>query len=289
MRMKRRTFLVGGALIAAGGVSAAGAFAQTLPGTAKTAPLHYVTRPDGCKIAYRDYGVRTPPGILFFTGAGTAMALWGGAADPISLKTRVVIHDRRGNGDSDPGAPETHTFETFVADALAVMDDAKMHRPILCGLAYGSRVAMRVAIAAPERASGLVLFDATGGAAPSGAQQRAGQEEAARLRAQAGLPNLPRDPDWFYNKHPEAKNLNGLAMKGAPPWLEEVKTIRLPTLVAVGEQDPNFDASHRLAKDIPGARIVTMPMTGHGSIIERPDLVLQHLETFLDEIRKAKT
>lgn len=269
----------------AGTLGSAAMGEERVEGTAADAPLHYVARPDGCRIAYRDYGVRTGPGIVFFTGGGTAMALWGAAADPLSRQTRIVIHDRRGNGDSDPGAPETHSFETFTADALAVIDEARMERPILCGLAFGARVAMRVAIAAPERFSGLVLFDATGGKAPSGEQQRAGQEEAARLRAAAGLPTPARDPAWFYRRHPEGAGLNNRAFRTMPEWLDAVRTIRTRTLVAVGEQDPNMEGARRLASEIPGAQLVTMPMTGHGSITERPDLVLAHLEAFLASVR----
>jgi pimeloyl-ACP methyl ester carboxylesterase len=39
----------------------------------------------------------------------------------------------------------------------------------------------------------------------------------------------------------------------------------------------------RLAQDIPKASFALMPMTGHGSILDRPDLVLSLITAFLDE------
>jgi pimeloyl-ACP methyl ester carboxylesterase len=55
----------------------------------------------------------------------------------------------------------------------------------------------------------------------------------------------------------------------------------MPTLVAVGEQDPNRSGGRRLAQEIPGARFELLPMTGHGSNVQRPDLLLTLIKDFL--------
>ena len=60
-----------------------------------------------------------------------------------------------------------------------------------------------------------------------------------------------------------------------------LSTIRIPTLIAVGEQDPNIEGGRRMAREIPGARFVAMPMTGHGSNVQRPDMLLGLLREFL--------
>jgi pimeloyl-ACP methyl ester carboxylesterase len=273
--MLRRSFL--------GGALAAGGCAASPPASDPPADfraVRWATSSDGVRIAYRDSGGRGRP-VFFCSGGGQAMAVWSSIADPLSASRRVILHDRRGNGDSDPGAPETHSFETFRSDALAVMDAAGADDAVVCGLAFGSRVALRMALDAPARVSGLILFDATGGPAAPEPQRRAGAEEAQRLRTAAGIPTPERDPAWTANRHPEAQSFNARALQGHPPWIEGLSTVRCPTLVAVGEQDPNLDGGKRLAREIPGARFELFPMTGHGSNAQRPDLLLASIRAFL--------
>jgi pimeloyl-ACP methyl ester carboxylesterase len=68
-----------------------------------------------------------------------------------------------------------------------------------------------------------------------------------------------------------------------PDWLPGLPTISAPTLVACGDHDPNLDGARRVAREIPGARLDIMPMTGHASILERPDLILSLIQDFLGE------
>jgi len=281
--MRRREFLGGAALAVAGcvmspspgGVAPPEAFRQT----------RYFTAPDGVRIAYRDSGQPNAPAILFCNGGGQAMAVWSSIADPLTATHRVILHDRRANGDSDPGAPETHSFATFRDDVLGVMGVAGVKQATVCGLAFGSRVALRVALDAPGRVSGLILLDATGGPAAPEAERRAGAEEAARLRTAAGISTPERDPAWTATSNPDASSFNGRALQGQPAWTEGLSTVRMPTLVAVGEQDPNFEGGRRLAREIPNARFEAMPMTGHGSNAQRPDLLLALIKDFLDRTR----
>lgn len=81
--------------------------------------------------------------------------------------------------------------------------------------------------------------------------------------------------------YPEARGLNARALQGHPDWIAGLSMIRMPTLVAVGEQDPNIAGGRRLAQEIHGARFVAMPMTGHGSNVQRPDLLTGLLQQFL--------
>ncbi len=276
--MRRRDFLVGGSLVASACVHA--------PETPDSfMDVRWYTAPDGVRIAYRDSGDASAPAILFCSGGGQAMAIWNTIAQPLAATHRVILHDRRANGLSDPGAPESHSFETFRDDALGVLGRSGIRTATVCGLAFGSRVATRIAIDAPASVSGLILFDATGGPAAPEPQRRAGAEEAERLRSAAGLPTPPRDPAWTATRNPDAASFNARALRGQPEWIENLEQIRCPTLVSVGEQDPNFGGGQRMAGEIPGARFQAMPMTGHGSNAQRPDLLLALIKGFLKENR----
>jgi pimeloyl-ACP methyl ester carboxylesterase len=244
----------------------------------------FATAADGVRIAYRAHGAADAPALLFCSMGTAAMSVWDPVANPLAERWRVVLHDRRGDGDSDPGAPERHRFETYAADALAVLDHLHIERAAACGMAFGARVAMRLPLAAPERIRGLVLFDATGGPPAPEAERRAGNARAAKLRAEAGLPETPKpDPRWFHRRDPSGAGLSRHAFEGQPAWLPGLAAIATPTLVACGDCDPNLPGARRVAAEIPGARFELMPMTGHASILERPDLIFSLIQEFMEQ------
>jgi pimeloyl-ACP methyl ester carboxylesterase len=60
----------------------------------------------------------------------------------------------------------------------------------------------------------------------------------------------------------------------------------VPTLVIVGEEerDPGVPASAALAARIPGARFAVLPMTGHLSALESPQIFESRLLSFLADV-----
>jgi 3-oxoadipate enol-lactonase len=247
----------------------------------------YAVSADGVHIAFCDEGPRDRPAIFFCTMGTAALAVWDPIVEPLAIDWRVIRHDRRGDGHSQPGAEESHTFATYVRDALRVMDQVSCDVAMVCGMAFGARVALHLARDAPRRVSALTLFDATGGPPAPEAQRTAGRAAAAQLRRQAQLPPVAADRRWFFRGHPEAATYGRRALEGQPAWMTGLDAIGAPTLIACGEQDPNLAGSKRLAGELPNATFTAMPMTGHASILERPDLVLALLQDFLG--RRAPT
>jgi 3-oxoadipate enol-lactonase/4-carboxymuconolactone decarboxylase len=243
--------------------------------------MPHLLRPDGARIAWETAGLATGPPILLCTMATAAMAVWRPVVDRLGGRWRLILHDRRGEGDSDAGPPESHALASFRDDALAVLDAAGVERAAVCGMAFGARVALRLALDAPNRVTRLALFDATGGPAAPAAEREAGRARAKALRLAGQLPEVPVDRAWFRRRDPAGAAVNARALAAEPAWVSGLERLRVPTLVACGEQDPNLSGARRLAREIPGARFVPLPMTGHGSILDRPDLVANHLSDFL--------
>jgi 3-oxoadipate enol-lactonase len=241
----------------------------------------YAIAPDGVRIAYRDEGPRDRPAILFCNMGTAALSVWDSVALPLARDWRIIRHDRRGEGDSDPGVEESHTFTGYAQDALAVLDYLGCQSAIVCGMAFGARVALRLAMDEPHRVLGLALFDVTGAPPAPLAERKAGSAEAARLREEAGLPLTSLNGAWFHRRDPSGAAFARNAFKDLPAWTPGLDRIGTPTLVACGEQDPNLSGARRVAAEIPGAAFELMPMTGHASILDRPDLVLALLRTFL--------
>jgi 3-oxoadipate enol-lactonase len=238
-------------------------------------------RPDGVKIAWRSDGPAAAPALLLCSMGTAALSIWDGVTDALSAHVRVLRYDRRGDGDSDAGAPETHTLDTHLADALAVLDAAGCAQAGVCGMAFGARIATRMALRAPGRVARLILFDATGGPPAPETVRAAGSAEARALRDAAGIATPPVERRWFARRDPAGAGVAARALAGHPAWTDGLAAIAAPTFLATGEQDPNLPGSRRMAQEIPGARFHLMPMTGHASLLDRPDLVLRLLQQFL--------
>lgn len=243
----------------------------------------FIPADDGVRIAYRTDGAGDAPALLLCTMATAGMSIWDDVARALSDHWYVIRYDRRGDGDSDPGTEESHTFQNYATDALRVLDACRCATAIVCGMAFGARVALRLARDVPYRVAGLVLFDATGARPAPESERTAGQKEAARLRQLADIPPIAIKKEWFHRRDKSGATFIRHALKGQPDWLPGLNAISARTLVACGDCDPNLSGARRLAQEIPDAVFELMPMTGHASLLERPDLVLALLRAFVEK------
>lgn len=64
---------------------------------------------------------------------------------------------------------------------------------------------------------------------------------------------------------PEAAASNHVMLTGGERWRDRLAEITVPTLVVHGAEDPLFPPGHgeALAAEIPGARLLLLPRTGH--------------------------
>ena len=62
-----------------------------------------------------------------------------------------------------------------------------------------------------------------------------------------------------------------------------LKEIRSPTMIVAGDRDftPQVQTIH-IAQEIPGAQLMIVPGTGHGTFRQRPELVNLAVLEFLD-------
>jgi len=236
-------------------------------------------------LAYEEHGTGERPLVLVhgFTGSRDDFADVTGALADLG---RLVLVDQRGHGDSsNPGTG--YTFAQLVADLLGVFDAAAIARADLLGHSLGGMVALRFALAHPERVASLILMDT--GARPipllgeafaravasvrkhgmsrlllaSGTTPLAGEElqmarlegeERYRARARAKLAAL--DPAAFVTLAPY--------LAGHAPVSERLGEIRCPVTVIVGAEDVPFLAlADELVAGIPGATLVRIAGAGH--------------------------
>jgi 2-succinyl-6-hydroxy-2,4-cyclohexadiene-1-carboxylate synthase len=184
------------------------------------------------------------------------------------------------------------TLDAVIADVLASAPE----RFVLCGYSMGGRIALHVALAAPERIERLVLVATTAGiedederaARRAADEQLAAFAEAATIEAFADrwmaqpifagtAPEAARiwREDLVRNEPAAiAATLRGLGTGTMPPVWDRLGELTMPATVVVGERDAKFVAlGGRLATYLPDAELVVVPGAGHGLPREAPEAV----------------
>ncbi|MFC4786837.1 alpha/beta fold hydrolase [Nocardioides sp. MAHUQ-72] len=100
-------------------------------------------------------GVIDGPTVVLCNGLGTNPWAWPALLSP-DCGVRVVSWNHRGTGGSDrPTDPDRVGIEEFVEDGLSVMDHFGIDRAVLVGWSMGVNTMFELALAHPERVSGL--------------------------------------------------------------------------------------------------------------------------------------
>lgn len=249
-----------------------------------------------------------PSGFVFVHGFGSDGRSFGRVLDALSAAAPAVTYDRPGFGLSDrplegwernPYGPEAQ-----VRHLTAVMDHLGLERAVLVGNSAGAAIALRTALAHPERVDGLVLLapDAAGsGGAPAATRwllytpqfERLGPLLMRRLGGATGESFLraayadpDRLPDDVLRAYREATTVHDwdralwevTQAGGEPDLRESLGRVEVPVLVLAGAEDPIVPAEdgRRLAEALPSARFVTVPDCGHRLQEECPAAVVSH-------------
>jgi pimeloyl-ACP methyl ester carboxylesterase len=215
---------------------------------------------------------------------------------------RVATMDLRGHGGSSTGWP-SYTEEDVAGDMLALVAELGGGPAVLVGNSYSGGAAVVAAARRPDLVRGLVLSGPFVREVPMSAVQRLSMWVVGRTpfgRAVWGsyVPSLsPGDkPADFADRLAELRaNLAepgrwtavaAMTRAGHRAAEEALGAVRAPTLVVMGEDDPDFPdpaAEARLTADLLGgsADVLLVPGTGHYPHVQRPDLVNPAVVAFL--------
>ena len=120
--------------------------------------FHEVLSDDGTRLAAWTNdpdGVIEGPTVVLCNGLGTSAWAWPALLRP-ECGVRVVSWNHRGTGGSErPSDPSHCGIESFVEDALSVMDHFGVDRAVLMGWSMGVNTMFELAYRNPERVRGL--------------------------------------------------------------------------------------------------------------------------------------
>jgi pimeloyl-ACP methyl ester carboxylesterase len=271
---------------------------------------------NGVELAWEEHGAGERALVLVhgFTGSRRDFAP---RVPELAALGRTVLLDLRGHGAStNTGDAASYTLEQLADDLLAFLDATGLAGCDLLGHSLGGMVALRAALAAPERIASLILMD-TAARAPDlpvdrfrlarrvveeagleallDVMRRVPPEASGRSAADRRLEAAWGEGYWsewrvpnYRAMDPVAYGALGEALFGQAPLGERLAALRMPTLVLVGAEDEGFlAAADELAARIPGARRVTIPGAAHQPQLEAPAAWLAAIRDFLREVRGA--
>ena len=252
-------------------------------------------------LSAESHGSGTPDVLLLHAGV-TDQRSWEHVVDALPGH-RCLTFDTRGYGRT---TYQPEDGWSPVVDAVAVLDAYDVDSAVVVGCSMGGRTALDLALAHPDRVSGLVLI----GTAVTGAPD---------IDLEPGLEDLERRYDEAF----EAQDLDELNRLDAEIWLDGPFTpgrvqgpardlflamnrialeapepgeprkeadawvfcgdVAVPTLVLIGEHDlahTHRNAAH-LAEEIPGARLVDLPGVAHVPHLEADPRTITEIVSFV--------
>ena len=237
-----------------------------------------------------------PESIVLLHGFSGTHRAWDGVAAQLHPERYLPrAPDLPGHGEAAE-APRPITFPGCVEH---VLDEAPA-RFTLCGYSLGGRVALHVALAAPERVARLVLVSSTAGIEDPAerARRRHSDERLAqeledgpfedfieRWRSQplfaADPPEvgaLAREDQRRNRPDALAAVLRGVGSGEMDPLWNRLVELTMPVTVLVGDRDAKFIAlGERMVELLPDAELILAP-GGHGLPLENPTAVAGVIE-----------
>jgi pimeloyl-ACP methyl ester carboxylesterase len=221
------------------------------------------------------------PGVVLAHGFGGSARNWRPQARTLRPRFRVVTYDARGHARSEaPAEPEAYRASEQIADMGRAAAASGDERPVVGGLSMGAAVALRYALAHPERVRALMLASppGRGGIAAralpfADAIEREGLEAAgARFvwGPESGLDPagaaLVRQGFLEHPPHALAHTLRELLAKLEPleALAEPLAKLELPVLLVAGERDAGSRAvCETLAAALPKSALHVIEGAGH--------------------------
>jgi pimeloyl-ACP methyl ester carboxylesterase len=259
---------------------------------------------NGTPIAFEDRGEgagRAP--VVLLHGFPLDATMWSAQVQSVAdAGYRVIAPHLRGFGASKSDAP--FTLESLADDIHALLSSVGALPCVLVGLSMGGYVSLAYVRKYPSDLRGLILVDTKAEAdTAEGKQGRQKMIELVRKEGSKAVADqmLPKmlAKDAATQRPEQAKALRRImescppktienalaAMRDRPDRSGELASIRVPTLVIVGDGDAITppDVAESMAGKIPGADLVTIRGAGHMTPMEQPEQVNRALRTFLDK------
>jgi len=253
------------------------------------------------------HDVGSGPPVLLIHGSGPGVSAWANwrlVMPELAKRARVIAPDMVGFGFTERPAGQRYDMDTWVAQAVGLLDALDIERADLVGNSFGGALAMALTIRHPQRVRRLVLMgsvgvpftitpglDAVWGYTPSFQTMRKlldlfaydrslVNDELAQLRYEASI--RPGFQESFSAMFPAPRQRWVDAMTSPEA---DIRRIAHETLVIHGREDQVIPLANSLtlAQWIPRAQLHVYPQCGHWTQIEHAARFAQLVGHFLAE------
>ncbi len=229
---------------------------------------------------------------------------WNPVAAALDSRYRLILPDLRGHGDSEIGEGPA-LMQKHASDSARVLDAAGIGKAAFVGCSIGGYILFEFWRRFRARMASLALCDTRPQADSS--EARANRLKAADAVLEQGtepfietmIPKLmgrttlAARPDLVEGARAMMRKMSAedisqvqRGMAERPDSVADLKTINVPTLIVIGEEDvlSTVADGELMSQNIAGSQLKVIPKAGHYSPWEQPDAVGTVLRQFLDYV-----
>jgi pimeloyl-ACP methyl ester carboxylesterase len=234
--------------------------------------------------------------VLFLHGLMGRMDDWDASLDHLAEVCRPIAPTLP---IFDPGLRET-SIDGLVAHVTRFMDALEIPQAVVGGNSLGGHVALTLALAHPERVSGLVLTGSSGLFERSftrGVPHRPTSAYVREKMEEVFFDSTLVTPEWVesvrrtVNEPVTALRVLRFARAAKRHNIEDrLGEIQAPALIVWGMDDRITppEVGERFHAAIPGAQLVFLPRCGHAPMIEQPEAFNVVVRAWLDATRARR-
>jgi len=259
-----------------------------------------VDLPTGVNLYYETYGEGEP--LVLIPSTAFSADVWKPHQVPgLSKSTKLIIHDPRGTGRSQP-LQQVYTIDQMANDVVALLDHLNIPAAHLLGHSMGGRIALEMALDFPGRVKSLIMAaSGSGQAARPGADCIPGLPHWLVVRlVEKGFEKALREEycessafftSDFRARHPakieEFFQLAWATHSKLPEYIHLIIArhnweathrlcdVKCPTLVLIGDNDSgrsnHLAQAEILTGRVPGAELKVLKGQSHGFFWQAPE------------------
>lgn len=259
---------------------------------------------NGIDLFYDVQGRGAP--LLLIAGFSCDSYYWSAVRQWLVKRYQVICFDNRGIGRSSaPNSP--YTISQMAADAAALLEYLKIDKVHVAGHSMGGQIAQELALAQPEKVVSLLLLSSwvrgderfhavikTFGDLPQTLKPQHYLQVVLPWMFTAEFyanPELVEQIIQFAVEYPFPPTAHGLYHQSrailSSNTSERLAEINCPTLVLVGRQDilTPMKFAGQLVQGLPQAKLFILESSGHGCVVESPEVVAQTMLNFLSQMQ----
>ncbi len=259
-------------------------------------------RSDDAEICYEIRGNGAP--VVLLHPFPCNHEFWNPVAAALDSRYRLILPDLRGHGESEIGEGPA-LMGKHAGDVARVLDAAGVGKAAFIGCSIGGYILFEFWRRFRVRVSGLALCDTRPQA--DTAEVRGNRLKAAATVLEQGtepfleamIPKLmgrttvETRPDLVAGARAMMRGMSAedisLVQRGMaerPDSVADLKTINVPALIVIGEEDvlSTVADGELMRQNISGSQLKVIPKAGHYSPWEQPEMVGTTLRQFLDAV-----